>query len=267
MKSSPLIEVKNLGVYRDASILQNIDWTVKPGEHWAVLGPNGSGKSSLLNALCAYLTPSSGEIRLLGKRYGRSDWRELRKKIGLVSSSLRPMIREDETALKAVISGRQAMLNYWGKVSDADRGKALRILKEVECAPLGDRPWGVLSQGEQQRVMIGRALMANYRILFLDEPCAGLDLVARERFLNFMQRLTRGLKNRTLVFVTHHVEEILPAFSHVLLLSQGRVVASGRKAKVLTAACLSKAYQAPIRIFKKGPRYAATVRVDKKFIL
>lgn len=268
--SKPILALRNLSVFRENIILQSIDWQVLPGQHWVILGPNGSGKTSLLNALTAYLTPSTGEIFVLGRTYGKTDWRELRKKIGLVSSSLRSAIGEGETALKAVVSGRKAMLNYWGEISPFDRKRGMKILKEVECEDLKDRPWGVLSQGEQQRVLIGRALMSDYRLLLLDEPCAGLDLVARERFLNFLRRLVKqwGRKRHspTLIFVTHHVEEILPVFSHVLLLAKGRVVISGKKSEVLKSPILSRAYEVPIRIGQKGGRYSAQVRGKSKFI-
>lgn len=257
MKAPAVFQIKKLCLYREVSILEGLDWKVRSGEHWVLLGPNGSGKSSLLSALCAYLTPSSGEMWLLGKKYGRSDWRELRKKIGIVSSSLRPMFREDETAFRMVVSGGQAMLNYWGTPSPCERRRALVILRQVECSALADRPWGVLSQGEQQRVMIGRALMARHRVLFLDEPCAGLDLVARARFLTFLQKLAVTSKYITMVLVTHHVEEILPAFSHVMLLAQGRMVASGKKGDVLKNENLSRAYGAKIKVSKKAGRYEA----------
>src|SRR6185369_9765064 len=112
------------------------------------------------------------------------------------------------------------------EISETDRRAGKKWLREVECADLAERPWGYLSQGEQQRVLIGRALMARPRLLILDEPCAGLDMVAREHFLGFLQRLAKRRGAPTLVLVTHHVEEIAPIFSHVLMLRQGRVTAS-----------------------------------------
>src|SRR5262245_9272951 len=165
--------------------------------------------------------PTAGEIFLLGQRYGESDWRELRKRIGLVSSSLRQMMADSEPALETVASGRYAMIDYWGKFNRTDRLQALRILKQVECEYLAPRRWQVLSQEERQRVLIGRALMANPKVLILDEPCAGLDPAAREHFLHFLQRLGKQQSGPTLIFVTHHVEEIMPVFSHALVLKAG----------------------------------------------
>lgn len=114
----------------------------------------------------------------------------------------------------------------------------------------------LLSQGERQRVLIGRALMGEPALLILDEPCAGLDPVARERFLDFVQRLGRGKKSPTLVLVTHHVEEIMPVFSHVLMLKGGRVFAAGKKATVLNSGNFSKLFDERIRLARKSGRYA-----------
>jgi len=207
MKSgSAVIEVSALRVEREAVILESIDWRVERGEHWAILGANGSGKTSLLRALTGYLPPTAGQIRVLGETYGRFDWRELRTRIGLVSSSVHQMMEDSETALKAIVSGRYAQIGYWGEMRDEDRRAADAILRRIEARELRERPWRFLSQGERQRVLIGRALMASPRLLILDEPCAGLDPVAREHFLQFLSRLARARGAPTMVLVTHHVE-------------------------------------------------------------
>src|SRR5688500_5600320 len=179
-----------------------------------ILGANGSGKTSLLNALTGYMTPTAGRITVLGRTFGRADWRELRLHIGLVSSSIRQMMANDEPALFTVASGKYAMIDFWGKLTRQDKSQAERILRQIECAHLVRRTWQVLSQGERQRVLIGRALMAKPSLLILDVPCAGLDPVARERFLLFIERLGRARNAPTIVLVTHHVEEITPVFSH-----------------------------------------------------
>ena len=236
-------------------ILRDVDWRVQRGEHWVILGANGSGKTSLLSALTGYLMPTSGEISVLGETYGESDWRELRKKIGLVSSSVRQMMAEEEPALETVASGKYAMIDFWGRVTRAEQAGALSLLKQVGCEYLVGRPWRVLSQGERQRVLIGRALMAKPRVLILDEPCAGLDPAAREHFLKFLQRLGGRKNSPTLVLVTHHVEEIMPVFSHVLLLKKGRVLAAGEKADVLTSKNLSRTFTARMRLLPAGRRY------------
>ena len=253
----PILSVSDLIIQRgDTRILDGLSWTVQRGEHWVILGANGSGKTSLLSALTGYLSPTSGAISVLGQTFGESDWRELRKHVGLVSSSVRQMLPDHEEALITVISGKYAMIDYWGRIKTADRLAAGRILRQIEAAHLAERRWEVLSQGERQRILIGRALMARPRLLILDEPCAGLDPVAREHFLSFLQRLGERRGAPALVFVTHHVEEIMPVFTHALLLRKGGVLAAGEKRAVLNSARLSETFAAPLRLAQREGRYS-----------
>ncbi|MES2697661.1 MAG: ABC transporter ATP-binding protein [Verrucomicrobiota bacterium] len=254
-----ILEVSNLHVARGhTQILRGIDWRVGPGEHWAILGANGSGKTSLLKALTGYLSPTSGGLALLGQRYGECDWRELRFHIGVVTSAFVASIPLAEVALDTVVSGKFAQLDLWHRVSAADRKAGRELLEQSGLAHLEKREWAYLSQGERQRVLIARALMAKPRLLILDEPCAGLDPVAREKFLRFIDRLARTRRSDTpaLVLVTHHVEEIMPVFTHALLLRNGAVLATGKRERVLTSANLSETFGAPLRLHRTGGRYA-----------
>jgi iron complex transport system ATP-binding protein len=264
---SSVLEISNLRIQRAGTvILDDIHWRVRRGEHWVILGANGSGKTSLLSALTGYLMPTAGEITVLGRRYGHSDWRELRKEIGLVSSSIRQMMADTEPALETVVSGRFAMIDFWGKITRADRARGLRMLRQIECGHLSQRPWVFLSQGERQRVLIGRALMARPRLLILDEPCAGLDPAAREHFLQFLQRLGRRRNSPTLVLVTHHVEEVMPVFSQVLILKAGRLLAAGRRNEVLNGRVLSRAFGARLRLSNRRGRLALEVKASTQII-
>ncbi len=253
----PILSVSNLLVQRGSTrILDDLSWAVQRGEHWVILGANGSGKTSLLSVLTGYLSPTSGVVSVLGETFGESDWRELRTHVGIVSSSVRQMLPDHEEALITVISGKYAMIDYWGRIKTADRTAAARILRDVEASHLAERRWEVLSQGERQRILIGRALMARPRLLILDEPCAGLDPVAREHFLAFIQRLCSQRGAPALIFVTHHVEEIMPVFTHALLLRQGGVLAAGEKDRVLNSARLSQTFDAPLRLSQQNGRYS-----------
>jgi iron complex transport system ATP-binding protein len=253
---APVLTVDHLRIERGGTvILDDISWAVNPGEHWVILGANGSGKTSLLSALTGYFMPTDGEISVLGETYGSSDWRELRKKIGMVSSSVRQMMADEEPAVETVVSGKYAMIDYWGKLTKADLAAARRLLRQVEALYLANRAWGVLSQGERQRILIGRALMAKPRVLILDEPCAGLDPAARESFLRFIQRLSQKRNAPTLILVTHHVEEIMPGFSHVLVLREGKVLAADAKPAIMKTGVLSKAFDAKVRLKRIGRRY------------
>ncbi len=256
----PVLAVEKLSIRRGATrILRGVSWRILPGEHWVILGANGSGKTSLLSALTGYVTASSGEIALLGERFGAADWRELRKRVGLVSSSVRQMMAEDEPALDIVASGQDAVIDCWRSPSRASRVKALRWLRQVGCGRIATRRWGVLSQGERQRVLIARALMARPDVLILDEPCAGLDPAAREDFLRLVQRLGCGKRSPTLVFVTHHVEEIMPVFTHVMMLKGGRLLVAGKRAAVMHSQALSEVFSAPMKLSKRASRYVLSM--------
>jgi len=254
-KAGAVFAVKGLRIERDAVILREIDWRVEPGQHWVILGANGSGKTSLLSALTGYLMPTAGEIRVGASTYGATDWRDVRQAVGLVSASLGHRIEPDQTALDVILSGREAQINFWRQPTPAELRRAKRLLRQVHALPLADRAWRFLSQGERQRLLIGRALMARLRLLFLDEPCAGLDPVAREDFLRFLETLGRRPHAPTLVLVTHHVEEIGPLFTHVLLLRDGSTFAAGPKRALLTSARLSAAFRAPLSVRRTGERY------------
>jgi iron complex transport system ATP-binding protein len=263
-----ILEVSNLCIQREGTrILDEVNWRVERGQHWAILGANGSGKTSLLSALTGYFMPTSGEIAVLNQHFGSSDWRELRKHIGLVSSSIRQLMADTEPALESVVSGKYAMIDYWGRITRADRARGLKLLEQIECLYLAERPWIYLSQGERQRVLIGRALMAKPRLLILDEPCAGLDPAATEHFLQFLQRLGQRADAPTLMLVTHHVEEIMPVFSHALVLKAGRVLASGKKVSVLNAKNLSRAFNTPLVLTKKSGRYRLTVTRSSRRVI
>lgn len=263
-----ILQISGLRIQREGiTILDSISWRVERGQHWIILGANGSGKTSLLSALTGYFMPTAGQISVLGQNYGQSDWRDLRKQIGLVSSSVRQMMNNDEPALETVITGKYAMIDFWGRAKASDRAEAKRILQRIECAHLAERPWLVLSQGERQRVLIGRALMARPRLLILDEPCAGLDPAAREHFLQFLQRIGRHKDAPTLVLVTHHVEEIMPVFSHVLILKNGRVLAAGPKTKMLSGKLLSEALEEKTKLRKEKGRYVLTVAAKPRRVI
>ena len=257
---NPVLSVSGLTIERGSkTILNRIDWTINPGESWVILGPNGSGKTSLLNALTGYLTPSEGDVFVLGERFGQADWRDLRKSVGLVSSGILQQIANEETPENVVISGKYAVINYWGKIKGEDQHEAQRILHEVDADHLAGRSWMYLSQGERQRVLIGRALMAKPKLLILDEPCSGLDPVARDHFLTFVERLGQSLRGPTIILVTHHVEEIRPMFSHVLLLSEGTMSTQGPIDTTLTSKALSSAFSSPIKLSKSKNGFRITL--------
>lgn len=261
-RAAPILAVRDLRVRRgDTQILRGLDWAINRGEHWVILGANGCGKTSLLAALTGYLSPTAGEIHVLGSTYGRTDWRELRKHVGFVSNALTRGIEPDEPALHVVASGPDAMLNLWHPPRGSLRTRSLALLRAWGAGGLADRPWGVMSQGERQRALIARALLGRPPLLLLDEPAVGLDPVAREHLLALIQRETQRPRGPSLALITHHVEEITPGFTHVLMLRRGQVVASGRIHDVLTARHLSATFGTPVRLRRgRDGRWSLTVK-------
>lgn len=245
-----IIEIKNASWQRkNEQILQNIDWTVKRGEHWAMVGANGAGKTALLNIITGYMWPTTGEVTVLGKQFGDYDLRELRKSIGWVSSALFERFnrfRASEQTLNVVLSGKFASIGIYENISEKDRQEAYDLLAFFDCAHLADKPFNVLSQGEKQRTLLARAWMTKPKLLILDEPCTGLDLLARETVLQTVDRLANASDGPTILYVTHHVEEIIPLFTHALLLKDGRLIASGEKKLTITSDRLSELFDVPV---------------------
>jgi len=227
---------------------------VAPGEHWAIVGANGSGKTTLLRLAGGYLWPSSGSVSVLGHRFGTVDLRELRKRIGWVSSALAEMINRNQSALDIVVSGVKAATALFEKPTDEQVRRAHRLLADLDCDGVAAQRFATLSLGEQQKTLIARALMADPQLLILDEACAGLDLRTREHLLETIEDLA-GRGDMTLVFVTHHIEEITAAFSHVLILDDGAAAAQGTKDDVLTGEILSAAMNIDVDIHTAGGRY------------
>ncbi|WP_153731131.1 ABC transporter ATP-binding protein [Sporosarcina obsidiansis] len=232
----------------DNQILKGLDWEISEGEQWGILGLNGSGKTSLLSIISTYEIPSSGEVKVLGKRFGSTYLPTLRKKIGYVSSSLEKFTDFfwTETIERVIISGKFASFGIYDQIVDEDWVRAEYIVKEFRLEHVKGQKFSVLSEGEKRRVLIARALMGEPDLLILDEPCSGLDILAREQFLEVLEIATRN--NVHLVYVTHHVEELVPEITHVLLLKEGEVVAAGPKHEVLTDELLSETYNVPVSV-------------------
>jgi iron complex transport system ATP-binding protein len=245
-------------IRRQRLILDRINWDIAPGSHWTVLGANGSGKTTLLQLLAGYLWPSRGQITVLGEPFGGTDLRELRKRIGWVGSFLQSQIPSGQRPLDLIVSGKYASIGIFEKPGQSDYKKAEELAGRFGCSHLLKMPYGVLSQGEKQRLLIARALIHQPQLLILDEPCPGLDLVAREKLLQGLEALSRTPNAPTMIFVTHHLEEIMPSWTHVLLLKQGKCLAQGLKQEILSPEPLSEAFEIPIQVATDGRRYWAS---------
>ncbi|RNB89259.1 ABC transporter ATP-binding protein [Brevibacillus nitrificans] len=250
-----IIDVKNVSWQRDeTTILDQINWQVSEGEHWCLVGLNGSGKTSLLKIISGYTWPTKGEVSVLDNLYGTVDLREVRKSIGWVSTSLMSQLHEHETAFRVILSGREATIGLYSAPTEEDKQQAQELLEMFRCVHLKNRPYGALSQGERQKVLIARALMAKPRLLILDEPCTGLDLLSREQLLAMIEQIAKQPGGPALVYVTHHIEEILPCFTHTLLLKDGKVYQAGENDQVLTTDELSRFFGVSVNIHRSQGR-------------
>ncbi len=235
-------------------VLDGVNWQVNQGENWALLGPNGSGKTSLLTIINAYRWPSSGSVSILGRKFGESDLSELRTEIGLVSAVISEKVSGEIRVADLVMSGKFGATRLWERTTKADLAQAASILDSMGSLKLLRRLVSELSQGERQKVLIARALMARPKLLVLDEPCEGLDFASREDFLGGLDSTMRSSPT-TFVLVTHRTEDIPSAVTHVFLLRHGRMVAAGRKQATLTAANLARCFGRRLRLKRWGARY------------
>lgn len=254
-----VLEFSDVVVRRNArNIVDGIDWSVDDDQRWVVLGANGAGKTTILQLAATFIHPTAGTVTILDERLGRTDVFDLRPRIGFASSAMARRMPPEETVLNTVMTAAYSVLGRWNEsYEDIDERRALRVLAEWRLDHLADRTFGTLSEGEQKRVQIARAVMTDPELLLLDEPSASLDLGAREELLQLLGGYAQAPTTPAMIMVTHHVEEIPVGFTHVLLLREGEVVAAGPLAETLTAANLSTAFGMPIELTSTAGRYAA----------
>ena len=249
----------DVSVVRDGiSLLHKFSWAVEPGQRWVVLGPNGSGKTTLVRMASLYLHPTTGAVTVLDHELGRVDIANLRRRIGLASATMADMLRPRLTATEAVMCVVNGALEpWWHTYTETDRARARDHLTRVGARELTDRTLGTLSSGERQRVQLARTLMAEPDLLLLDEPTAGLDLGGREDLVNRLADLAGAADTPPTVLVTHHVDEIPPEFTHLLLLKAGTVLAAGPIEELLTAENLSNCFDLPLKLTNTDGRWTA----------
>ena len=210
------------------TLLDDITWEVEEGERWVILGPNGAGKTTLLQLAAGRMHPTTGVAGVLGEVLGAVDVFELRPRIGLASASIAERLPADEQVRDVVVTASYGVVGRWREQYDAlDHARADELLAALGAGHLAERTFGTLSEGERKRVQIARALMTDPELMLLDEPAAGLDLGGREDLVARLGVLAGDVEAPALVLVTHHVEEIPPSFTDVMLMREGRVVAAG----------------------------------------
>ena len=259
MDDTTVLRCAGVSLVLDGSeILHDVDWAVGAGERWVILGANGAGKTSLLRIASLYQHPSAGTVDVLGLRLGRTDVRLLRERIAFSSPALAAKLEPSMDATEVVMTARYAALApWWHRYTDADRARARTLLSEWGCAALASHRFPTLSAGERQRVLLARMLMNEPGLVLLDEPTAGLDIGGREELVADLARWARDPDRPPMVLVTHHLEEIPPAFTHALVLKDGRTLAQGPLAETVTTEILGDAFELKLRVEERDGRYSA----------
>jgi iron complex transport system ATP-binding protein len=240
------------------TILDSVNWSVDDDQRWVILGPNGAGKTTLLQIAAAFMHPSTGQADVLDETLGETDVFGLRPRIGFASTAMARKVPANEKVLDVVMTAAYSVTGRWNEEYETiDERRAQRVLQEWDLDHLANRKFGTLSDGEQKRVQIARSVMTDPEILLLDEPAASLDLGARESLLQLLSGFAQEPNSPAIIMVTHHVEEIPLGFTHVMLLSGGKIVAAGPIADALTAYALTETFGLAVELTENDGRYSA----------
>ncbi|MDN0199554.1 ATP-binding cassette domain-containing protein [Streptomyces sp. S.PNR 29] len=256
-----VLRAEDVHVVRDGRpILQEVSLTVRAGEHWALLGANGAGKSTLLGLLGALVHPTRGTVEVLGHRLGRVDLRELRALVGHVDPRHAPAspLRVRDVVLTGLTNSVEPVPRRRPTPDQEERAE--RLIRTLGLAELRGARWPTLSQGQRGRTLIARALMPEPRLLLLDEPATGLDLPGREQLIGSLDELRRNHPHLATVLVTHHLEELPSGTTHALLLRDGRPLAQGPVAEVLTGDQVGKCFDLPLVLERHDGRWSVRIR-------
>ncbi len=259
---STVLEFSDVEVLRGRKhLLKNINWSVAETDRWVVVGPNGAGKTTLLQLAAARLHPTKGSVSILDETLGGVDVFELRPRIGLSSAALNLQIPEFEKVINVVVTASYGVLGRWREEYDKmDLRRAYELLDEWGMGSFMNRKYATLSEGERKRAQIARALMTDPELLLLDEPGAGLDLAGREDLVKKLSEFAADEYAPTTIVVTHHLEEIPPGFTHVLLLKDAEIVAAGPIKETLSEENLSKTFDRDLKVTEHNGRYTAIAR-------
>lgn len=251
-----IISMKNVSFVRGKKmILQAIDWQVQAGENWAMLGLNGSGKSSLIKLILAENWKTSGELSVLGVEFGKGEIPPLRQQISVVGSFIAERFSGQIHAENLVYTGKFNSSMLYKPFTDEELDEARELMQRIGAGDLVGRIYGSLSQGEKQLLLIARSLILQPKILILDEATNGLDLFAKEKLLARLHDISQMPQAPTLIYITHHPDEITEDFDKLLLLREGKICAAGEKIELLSESLLTEFYQQSVQIEKINGKY------------
>lgn len=242
----------------DRNIVDHVTWSVETDQRWVLLGPNGAGKTSLIDLIATSAHPTSGTVEVLGQPLGLTDVFGLRPSIGVVSSRTTALIPERESVRDVVMTAGWSIAGrFREQYDDVDVERATQLLDVMGIGHLAIRRFGTLSDGEQKRALVARALFPDPEMLLLDEPAAGLDLGSRESLVERLGALAADPDAPVQIMITHHVEEIPPGYTHALLMRDGRVLEQGQIDQVLTDENLTRTFDVPLSVRRVFNRYWA----------
>jgi iron complex transport system ATP-binding protein len=245
-----IVDIQHASVCRgEREVLVDLSLRISPGIHTAILGPNGAGKSTLLRLLSLETHPMPRDQTVF-QLFDRDRWDvwELRRRLGVISNDLQHRYLDNAHGIHVILSGYYASVDTYQHqaFSYGDLARAVELMEDLGIIHLQDRPFGEMSTGEQRRFLLGRALVHDPEALVLDEPTSGLDLQACFHYLQIIRALMS--KGKTVILVTHHIHEIPPEVTRVVLLKKGRVIADGDKQAMLTAPVLTDLFDMPVRV-------------------
>lgn len=255
-----MINLKNISLtIHKAEILRDISWEIESDQKWVLFGKNGSGKTQLLKVITGYIHQTSGLVRRFNSEECGSDIRELRKRIGYMSSYLKDRIPPGETVLDVVLSGFFASIGLYEQVTPGQTRKARELLEMIHMGNFTARTFGTLSYGERQKVIILRSIIEDPDILILDEPTMGLDILSREEFLGILEKIASAGK-LAMIYVTHHVEEIIPLFDRIYVLDEGETYYQGPVSRALEKNIIGSLYDNKVEIHNRDGRFYSILK-------
>jgi iron complex transport system ATP-binding protein len=254
---SSILHIRNCTAYRGPTpVFTDLTLQIDEGQHTVILGPNGAGKSTFLKLITQEIRPvvqPGSFVRL----FGQERWNvwQLRDRLGMISDDLQNEYLPGATGEHVILSGFYSSIDIapHHSFSQTQIDKARAVMKELDITDLKDREYGKMSTGQKRRFLLGRALIHDPQVLVLDEPSSGLDLKAVQTYFSHIHQLMRS--GKTIILVTHHISEIPPKISRVILLREGRIIRDGGKKELLTSETLSALYGTPIQVIHSGGYY------------
>jgi len=252
------VKIKNADVYvGETKVLKSLNWSMGENENWVVIGNNGTGKTTFMKLIFGELIPVyGGEVRWFGNK-ARPSLSEVRKKIGYISAEYQSSYDRPALGWEVVASGHFSSIGLHEEVTAQQKEAAFKSMNYLGIEYLGNTLYNRMSYGEARRVLLARAMVRRTRLLILDEPCSGLDVPTRENFLGSLEKLAR--KSTQMIYVTHRIEEIMPFFTHVLYLKNGKVFKQGKKEAMMDSEVLSNALDCSLMVEKSSSRFYATI--------